>query len=802
MGLFDSIKHDFSSAAHDISSAVHTGVNDVKTLGSDVVSDTKSAGHDIANAVEHPASAIKSIGHAIGHAAKETGETLGDIGKDVIHAGEGFAKGDLAGLKFYGDLLTGHPAEAEKRLKEFGKDYLGALGDAGQALTTGIEAGADASPVGLFIDHTKTGQELGKIHAQVGGVLYDGLADVAKHTPGGEALEKAEGGAFGSEAAKIAKAVGAGISTPFQQALTSSNYGETVNGVLDLAGFAVPGLGEGEAGVDAGAIAGDVADTGAAAADTGATAADAGATLGKAGSDTGEATPALSRDFKPSAADNKTVVQRAYRNQTLEQPVGEEATFRVPSASVHDIGGTSPGLDPSTADDLKMFLANNDSTKTIHETDGDGAGTSALQSTSNIAAEAGPASVAERASAEGSADAAPSKVETDLRKFLHQWKDNAAAKASLSHMFETGQLFANKEGLNVQRYGEDVEHVETDLTNLDQFDAANMHALHTQLTDRGPTPGVRKSNLSDDELTFMHNFLKQSDNIHGTHFTNMNLISDGDLNLLSRRQLERQGIKFPMNNTSLVDREKLGNDGHAFLSMEVGSDPQKLTSRFANKPGAVRHRMNLDQPEFKNAPVLLNDPIVALPIESIKNHLGSIGGGKIDDFMPIDQATGKADTHLMDMLDENLRNLPQASADKEKLGDTAATNIFKKEHAAAAIAMKTILFTRQLPRELGDLKSRILGADGPDDVNKIVNGLFRPQVMVPGGLKLPNGTFETTEVEPYSGKNPVIEGQPPSPTGSDAGLKAKAQAELDADPDLDFINSLNLGEESDDESFA
>lgn len=173
---------------------------------------------------------------------------------------------------------------------------------------------------------------------------------------------------------------------------------------------------------------------------------------------------------------------------------------------------------------------------------------------------------------------------------------------------------------------------------------------------------------------------------------------DGTVSLFSRKKLEEKQIAFNAGNTTGHDIEMLANDDHVFFSLEAGDQPQKDSSRFGDK----LMRFKFDQPKIlNNATLHLVDPLTAIP-PSVGSRFDAI---------------------------EDYKNEEEAADAIEELESRAYTPGGATFHGAQmkiGLALSIIKVCRESMPD--DMSRKLLEGES---VNRIINGLFRPTVMIP-----------------------------------------------------------------------
>lgn len=219
---------------------------------------------------------------------------------------------------------------------------------------------------------------------------------------------------------------------------------------------------------------------------------------------------------------------------------------------------------------------------------------------------------------------------------------------------------------------------------------ANVSKLRQQLTP-----------LRDYEKSFMDTFLKTR--LYATHATRPGALNekDGKVALFSRQKLSERGIDFPVGNTEGQDIEDYASDDHVFFSLEAGDKPKKPSSRF----GTELLRFDFEHAAIQKTGILnLVDPATGLPPPAL------------DRFLAIESHSNS---------DEKSEALENLSA----LEYTPKESLFRGHQMKSGLALAVIKTCRDnLPESIG---KKMLEAKNGGDINALVNGLFRPSIMVP-----------------------------------------------------------------------
>lgn len=236
---------------------------------------------------------------------------------------------------------------------------------------------------------------------------------------------------------------------------------------------------------------------------------------------------------------------------------------------------------------------------------------------------------------------------------------------------------------------------EWELGPNDPKSAAGISSANLSLLRRELTP------LRDYEKAFLGTFL--ATRLYATHATRPGALSnkDGSIALFSRQKLSERGIGFPPGNTEGQDIEDYASDDHVFFSLEAGDTPQKPSSRF----GTELLRFNFEHEAIQKTGMLnLVDPATGLPPQAY------------DRFPAIESH------REMNEKNEALENL-------SGLDYAPKQSLFHGHQMKPGLALAIIKNCREnVSKSIGE---KMLSPKNDDDINTLLNGLFRPSIMVP-----------------------------------------------------------------------
>ncbi|MGS0895705.1 hypothetical protein ACVBGC_24710 [Burkholderia stagnalis] len=267
------------------------------------------------------------------------------------------------------------------------------------------------------------------------------------------------------------------------------------------------------------------------------------------------------------------------------------------------------------------------------------------------------------------------KTQARIQAFADKTRFLSGAKVQ-NKMIKTGEVWQEQEGID-------------SFTSVKAQSKKNLSTLRQQLTP-----------LTEDESAFVEKFLTAP--LFITHATERQATIDSpdrSVSLLSRQKLTEKGANFAKDHTNWGDRHNVASHDNVFFALEAGAEPQKPASRFGDR----LLRFPFDQPRILAAATLhIEDPEAQYP---------SSAEGR---FQAIEKYP-----------DENC-----ADSVKEKLDDRELNPLAEFFHGGdmkVGLALSIVAACRssEMP---DDMKKEMLGAT---DLNSLINGLFRPTIMVP-----------------------------------------------------------------------
>jgi len=298
-------------------------------------------------------------------------------------------------------------------------------------------------------------------------------------------------------------------------------------------------------------------------------------------------------------------------------------------------------------------------------------------------------------------------------------------------------------------------------SSVDKLSRENLKNLHVRL--QGP---LMNQPLAPFEQAFLKKMLESPLRI--THATNsLDKISDpatGKISLSSRQKLIRDGVTFPRENSSAADIADLANDDNVFFALESGEELQKKASRF----GKDVVRFDFDSPNVQQHGTL---------------HLLDVLEGQLPD-------PNKRFATLNDLPpNAKINEIFELNKHERKFDFDAKNSVFKGSDMKRGMALSIIDRCRSLsPGVRQDMLEN-------EDVNTLINGLFRPQVLVPR-VFVANPTDVNAIVPPRM--QGAIPGDPTKAAAPAAAETKSASASptsdyghLPSDPEEDFDDAAS-----------
>ncbi|MFE4109955.1 RHS repeat protein [Kosakonia sp. YIM B13611] len=195
-----------------------------------------------------------------------------------------------------------------------------------------------------------------------------------------------------------------------------------------------------------------------------------------------------------------------------------------------------------------------------------------------------------------------------------------------------------------------------------------------------------------------------------THHSDKDFSSfDGSVHFLSRHQLEQQGIEFNAENTDALDIGLLGTTHFAFFSLGLKSEMGKGKSRFGNVGYHISYEALEEHKEFS----LLQTHDILDPLER-------------------------------EELSERKRAFFTTEEDFEEFSSSLGWN-FNDDEGEATVG--SIYYGKDMSeglrltvvndfKKLGEGTRKKLQSEVASDINSVVQTFYRPQLLVPGGIKI------------------------------------------------------------------
>ena len=212
---------------------------------------------------------------------------------------------------------------------------------------------------------------------------------------------------------------------------------------------------------------------------------------------------------------------------------------------------------------------------------------------------------------------------------------------------------------------------------------------------------LRAIEFNEQENDFIENFIKED--FYLAHATNASIESEnGDINIHSRKMLQDKKIVFNESNSDFEDVNGVGNDDYAFFSLEIGPALKKQRSRFGN----TVYKVSASNGAFKFASLSLVDQLTLDFPEPKIPGLSSEGNVQL-----AGRPSLKIEEVFFHGMDDSILSL------------------------ARHIALSTRVLSKQSDRDV------ILNERNPDNLDRIMNYLFRPEVRVPRMAGVKNGGY-------------------------------------------------------------
>ncbi|WP_333995501.1 RHS repeat-associated core domain-containing protein [Burkholderia orbicola] len=213
---------------------------------------------------------------------------------------------------------------------------------------------------------------------------------------------------------------------------------------------------------------------------------------------------------------------------------------------------------------------------------------------------------------------------------------------------------------------------------------------------------LTKESLSGIEREFLSNFERQP--FYLTHFTSSDIRNqNGSLEILSRVQLKKKGIKFSESNTDQLDLGSFATDDFAFFSIESGHAAHKSSSRFGN----IRYRT---------------------PLNKIDSKVSKYAHLEATDLAQNDQRPVTKPPGFLSRDDKE--KFFHGEVEQHQITDL----IFYGKKMMTGIGLRIV---RDLKEFSPPTRSEVLSSETPEQFNEIVNSFYRPQILFPHSIQLP-----------------------------------------------------------------
>lgn len=219
----------------------------------------------------------------------------------------------------------------------------------------------------------------------------------------------------------------------------------------------------------------------------------------------------------------------------------------------------------------------------------------------------------------------------------------------------------------------------TEKSHIDKLSKNNLHSLRNELSE-----------LSTHEKKFLERFFETP--LYATHSTGAPVKrEDESVALFSRQKLIDRNIIFNNDNSPQEDIKLLGNDDFVFFALEAGVESKKPSSRF----GGTTYRFDFDAPAFKDAAWL---SLVEMRFAQTPHLARHIEGLNDDDVAKLSKRTLQP-----------------------------FETVFSGADMKTGIGLSLIRDLRKLSPESN---KRLLDSTDEVAINKLVNGLYRPEIKV------------------------------------------------------------------------
>ncbi|MGV3345016.1 hypothetical protein ACGVWS_04455 [Enterobacteriaceae bacterium LUAb1] len=211
-----------------------------------------------------------------------------------------------------------------------------------------------------------------------------------------------------------------------------------------------------------------------------------------------------------------------------------------------------------------------------------------------------------------------------------------------------------------------------------------------------------KLTLNRDEQFFFERFMHTR--FYATHATNAGVVDENDrLVLYSYRKLKEQAILASNHKNTECDINNFGNDDYVYFSLEAGTKLQKPSSRF----GKAIYRIDFMHFNFCYADLLLVDQLLTFPRKNLAKNFREI----FSETAMFTNSFNKFTIHFFN----------------------------NKTSALQYIALNIIKLSRSL--ENNEIKNKLLAVTTDENINMIMNSIFRPEIRVPRMAIFENGQY-------------------------------------------------------------
>lgn len=204
-----------------------------------------------------------------------------------------------------------------------------------------------------------------------------------------------------------------------------------------------------------------------------------------------------------------------------------------------------------------------------------------------------------------------------------------------------------------------------------------------------------------------------------THFSDSDFTdAEGNVHFLSRQQLERRNISFNTKNTASIDLADLATDRFAFFSLGEHGGKSKTKSRF----GKLRYTASYETLNSYQDYALLQTHDILFPLKR-----------------PI---SSKSSTEFLVESDHAVFNDGLQSNFNSDEGEATIGSIYMGKDIKEGLAMTVVWDLHAMGVDTKQKISELVTKDR--NSNSVVQAFYRPQLLIPSGMRLSKGQFTLT----------------------------------------------------------